>query len=114
MVLKRLFRRNHQQQDEHNEGSKASSRGTLDSSYDSLVQFLPEHVGETSSDYFERDDISSIHYGESVGSPPTTAKHRERYLKQQQHLKLLRSLRSTEELNYLVPSTCFWSLDDFQ
>ena len=121
MVLKRLFTlrsrtRQHgqsqQQHDEH-EGSKASSRGTLDSSCDSLAQFIPQHVGAEASDdgfgYYERDDISSIHYGESVGSPPNhileQQKIRDGYYSKAQHLKLLKSLRSTEELNYLVPST---------
>ena len=120
MVLKRLFhlrgRTRQHEQSPHNdgqEGSKASSRGTLDSSCDSIAQFIPQHVGAETSDggceYFDRDDISSIHYGESVGSPPNHVleqqKIRDRYYSKAQHLKLLKSLRSTEELNYLVPST---------
>lgn len=105
MVLKRLFRtrgRIHQQSD--HEGSKASSRATLDSSFDSFVQFLPQHVGEATDAFFERDDISSIHYGESVGSPPTTEQYRASSYKNQ-NPTLIKSLRSTEELDFLVPST---------
>jgi tetratricopeptide (TPR) repeat protein len=81
-LVKRFFHNQH--------GPPTGSKATT-ASNDSHLNYLPQHVVDDSMD--RGDDISSIHYGESVGTPAHA------------HQNIKRSTaQSQAELNFLVPA----------
>jgi tetratricopeptide (TPR) repeat protein len=79
-LVKRFFRSKH---------VKPTSSKDTTASDDSYLNHLPQHVIDDSLD--REDDVSSIHYGESVGTPPAHANQ-----------KIKRSIaQSQAELNFL-------------